>query len=175
MMSFLSRKTPSVIADSHFRQLLHTEPALVEYTSDVLPEFIPAVPRHRFEIEASRYTFFVPDFNPGVHKTAVIIHCPNQTLCVSQVDGFETITSYIDQNERRYVIRQSPGFLPHNFSFTLAASVPIPVDVTFSYHTLSPELLKWLEKFPHYVAPFAQAEAICDTVVVVSTILTGHD
>jgi hypothetical protein len=91
---------------------------------------------------------------------------------VTGAEGFQNkLTSFVDGNERRYVIRQCPAFLPHSFWFSLESEVPVPVDITFSYHQLSDELKLWLGKLPRSITPFAKAEAICDTVLVVNDLL----
>jgi hypothetical protein len=170
---FLARKAKGVTFFKEFGHVLHTEPSVVEFTNATLPAHITKWPEFELKREngSSRYTFRVADSNPGLHKSAIVVKCPGKSKCVTEVDGFQNITSFIDKNERRYVIRHCPAFHPHAFSFTLNATVSVPVDITFSYHELSPELKEWLTKFPGYVAPFAQADSICDTVLVKSVLL----
>jgi hypothetical protein len=172
MVALLAGKVEGVRRFERFQGVLTDEAAIVEETSAAMPKFVGRVPD--FEIvkgEGGRCMFRVKDENPGLHKSAVIVRCPGRRKCVTQVDGFQRITSFVIRDERRYVIRQSPAFLQHQFAFNISGEVPVPVDVAFSYHELSEELKQWLMKFPPYVAPFAKVEAICDTVLVTNLVL----
>ena len=96
-----------------------------------------------------------------------MISCPKRSECVRRVEGFENLTYMIVGDERRYAIRQCPGFYEHEFSFGIDSQEKVRLDVTFAYDEFkTPQTDDFFGALPDYVVRFSKTDMIGDVLLV---------